>query len=212
MLTTKNLKYTYNNAVALTFPDIECQKGERWLLLGQSGSGKTTLLHLLGGLRTAKDGDVIVNGISLKGLTQEALDQFRGQHIGIIFQKAHFIKALSVEENLALAQSLAGKPIDRDRIKTLLERLNVSHKLKSKPDQLSIGEQQRVAIARALVNKPSVILADEPTSALDDINCDEVVQLLEQQAAEENATLLIVTHDGRLKEKFENQIILNPQA
>lgn len=212
MLATKNLKYTYNDDVALSFPDIECQKGERWLLLGQSGSGKTTLLHLLGGLRTAKDGDVIVNGTSLKSLTQEALDQFRGQHIGIIFQKAHFIKALTVEENLALAQSLADKPVDRNRIKALLDRLNVSHKLKSKPDQLSIGEQQRVAIARALVNKPAVILADEPTSALDDVNCDEVVQLLEQQAAEENATLLIVTHDGRLKEKFEHQIILNPQV
>lgn len=212
MLVTKNLNYTYDNSTALSFPDIECKTGERWLLLGQSGSGKTTLLHLLGGLRTAKDGDVIVNGTSLKGLSQAALDKFRGQNIGIVFQKAHFVRALTVEENLLLAQSLAGQPKDRQRIKVLLERLNVGHKLNSKPDQLSIGEQQRVAIARALVNKPAVILADEPTSALDDVNCDEVIELLEQQAAEENATLLIVTHDGRLKEKFDHQIILNPTA
>ena len=212
MLATKNLKYTYNGSTALSFPDIECKKGERWLLIGQSGTGKTTLLHLLGGLRTAKEGDVIVNGTSLKGLGQAALDRFRGQNIGIVFQKTHFVRALTVEENLLLAQSLAGQAMDKDRIRLLLDRLNVGHKLKSKPDQLSIGEQQRVAIARALVNKPAVILADEPTSALDDVNCNEVVELLEQQAAEENATLLIVTHDGRLKEKFENQITLNTQA
>jgi putative ABC transport system ATP-binding protein len=212
MLQTKNLNYTYDGSTALRFPDIQCKKGERWLMLGQSGSGKTTLLHLLGGLRTAKEGDVIVNGTSLKGLSQGALDQFRGKNIGIVFQKAYFVRALTVEENLLLAQSLAGQALDKQRIKTLLSRLNVGHKLNSKPDQLSIGEQQRVAIARALVNKPAVILADEPTSALDDVNCNEVVELLEQQAAEENATLLIVTHDGRLKEKFEHQIILNPEV
>lgn len=209
MLQTRDLKYSYDGKIMLSFPNISCGKGERWLLLGQSGSGKTTLLHLLGGLRTAENGDVVVGGVSLKNLSKAKLDQYRGKNIGIIFQKAHFVKALNVEENLMLAQSLAGRKISKDRIQDLLDRLNVGHKLKSKPDSLSIGEQQRVAIARALVNKPAIILADEPTSALDDKNCDEVIKLLEQQAQQEGATLLIVTHDGRLKEKFQNAITLD---
>jgi len=136
------------------------------------------------------------------------LDQFRGKQIGIVFQKAYFVRSLTVEENLKLAQKLAGQPISNSRIIELLERLNVFHKLKAKTDSLSSGEQQRIAIARALINKPNIILADEPTSSLDDKHCYEVLELLETQAAQENATLLIVTHDARLKEKFENQIIL----
>jgi putative ABC transport system ATP-binding protein len=208
MLQTSHLQYSYDSNTTLRFPDITCGKGEHWLLLGQSGSGKTTLLHLLGGLLTAKNGSVQVAGTALETLSTAALDQFRGKHIGIIFQKSHFVKSLTVEENLALAQQLAGVKISKTRISELLNHLNVGHKLKSKPDRLSQGEQQRVAIARALVNQPNVILADEPTSALDDVNCNEVIQLLEREANAVGATLLVVTHDGRLKERFEKQIML----
>jgi ABC-type lipoprotein export system ATPase subunit len=208
MLQTSNLQYSYDRNTMLRFPDINCGKGEHWLLLGQSGSGKTTLLHLLGGLLTAKDGSVQVAGTNLEKLSSSALDKYRGRHIGIIFQKSHFVKSLTVEENLMLAQQLAGVKVNRARISELLNHLNVGHKLKSKPDQLSQGEQQRVAIARAIVNQPDVILADEPTSALDDINCNEVIQLLEREANAVGATLLVVTHDGRLKERFEKQIML----
>lgn len=208
MLQTSDLQYAYDGSTRLKFPDIHCKKGEHWLLLGQSGSGKTTLLHLLGGLLTAKNGTVKVSDTDLSKLTSSALDKFRGRHIGIIFQKAHFVKSLTVEENLMLAQQLAGVKVNRERIAELLNHLNVGHKLKSKPNRLSQGEQQRVAIARALVNKPTVVLADEPTSALDDVNCDEVIKLIEREANEVGATLLVVTHDGRLKEKFEKQIIL----
>jgi len=115
---------------------------------------------------------------------------------------------LTVGENLQLAQKLAGVPQDKNRIETLLNRLNIGNKINSKPHNLSQGEQQRVSIARALVNGPDLILADEPTSALDDKNTHEVIKLLENQAEEENATLLIVTHDGRLKEYFKKQILL----
>ncbi len=208
MLKTKNLEYAYDGKTWMKFPDIDCKEGEHWLLLGLSGSGKTTLLHLLGGLRTPKKGDVIIANTNLAELSPSKLDRFRGKHIGIVFQKPYFVRSLSVEENLKLAQLLAGQPVSVDRIKELLERLNVAHKLKSKTDALSSGEQQRVAIARALINKPNIILADEPTSALDDKHCQEVLQLLETQAAQEKATLLIVTHDARLKEKFANQINL----
>lgn len=208
MLQTKNLKFSYDGKNYLDFPDINCQRGEQWLLLGQSGSGKTTLLHLLGGLRKPKEGEILIDGKNTSQLSSTDLDQFRGKNIGIVFQKAHFLKSLTVEENLLLAQQLAGVKKDRQRIISLLDKLNVSHKLNSKTDNLSEGEKQRVAIARALVNHPAVILADEPTSALDDKNCQEVIELLEQQAKEANATLLIVTHDGRLKDLVKNQIEL----
>ena len=208
MLKTKDLEFSYDGKTQMKFPDIDCKEGEHWLLIGLSGSGKTTLLHLLGGLRTPKKGDIIIADTNISKLSHSALDHFRGKQIGIVFQKAYFVRSLTVEENLKLAQKLAGQPISETRIVELLERLNVAHKMKSKTDALSIGEQQRVAIARALVNKPNIILADEPTSALDDKHCDEVLELLETQATQENATLLIVTHDARLKEKFENQIIL----
>lgn len=209
MLQTQNLTYTYAGGSPLTFPDFRCEKNEHWLLLGQSGTGKTTLLHLLGGLLTPTSGDVSVDGTSLPSLGQGQLDKFRGKRIGIIFQEAHFVKALTVGENLLLAQKLAGVAPDKNRAEELLGRLNLHDKFSKKPDQLSVGERQRVAIARALINRPSVILADEPTSALDDQNCQEVAGLLAEQANLAAATLLIVTHDNRLKERFAKRIELD---
>jgi ABC-type lipoprotein export system ATPase subunit len=155
MLQTKALQYSYAGSNQLHFPDIDCKKGEHWLLLGQSGSGKTTLLHLLGGLLSPQEGVVNIDGTNIASLKGSALDRFRGQRVGIIFQKAHFVKSLTVEENMLLAQQLAGAPPSKPRIRALLERLNVGHKYRSKPDRLSAGEQQRVAIARALVNQPA---------------------------------------------------------
>lgn len=208
MLETSNLEYAYPGGGTLRFPDIRCATGDHWLLIGQSGSGKTTLLHLLGGLLSPRNGRVIVEDTDITRLPAHALDRFRGKKIGVIFQRSHFVRSLTVAENLVLAQQLAGLPADRQRISDLLGHLNVGHKLHTRPDRLSVGEQQRVAIARALINRPSVILADEPTSALDDVNCGEVIRLIEREASEVGATLLVVTHDGRLKERFRNQIHL----
>jgi len=208
MLQSENLKYTYNGGANLAFPDIKAGKGEHWLILGQSGCGKTTLLHLLAGLLTPKQGSVRVGETDITKLSGAKLDQFRGQNIGIVFQKPHFVKALTVNENLKMAQYLAGVRQDQQRIGAILDRLNLGHKLKSATQALSEGEKQRVAIARALLNRPAVILADEPTSALDDANCEEVIQLLKTEAAEQQSTLFIVTHDQRLKDRFEHSIVL----
>jgi len=209
MLKTENLSYSYNNTEWIDFPDIHCAADTSHLILGQSGTGKTTFLHLIGGLLQSKKGKVIVNGTDITGLKGQALDKFRGDNIGIIFQQAHFINAISVEENLMLAQRLAGKPIKKKIIHDILSTLNIEHKANSNPKQLSQGEKQRVVIARALINKPAVILADEPTSALDDQNCEEVVKLLEKTAKEVDAALVIVTHDNRLMDYFPNQIRLS---
>ncbi|MEO0338687.1 MAG: ABC transporter ATP-binding protein [Bacteroidota bacterium] len=210
MLHTKDLQFSYKDGKSpvLSFPDIQCDTGEQWLLLGQSGSGKTTLLHLLAGLRTPTSGSVEINGTAIQNLSNQNLDRFRGQNIGVIFQQSHFVRSLSVQENLVLAQRLAGLNVDKAFIKEVLEHLNVDHKLNASTKQLSVGEQQRVNIARALVNRPTVILADEPTSALDDVNTDQVISLLQKEAAAANATLLIVTHDNRLKSIFDKQIEL----
>ncbi len=208
MLTTKQLQFSYTRNQVMNFPDFNLQKGEHWLLLGQSGSGKTTLLHLLGGLLSPTSGSIQIGNTELGQLRASALDQFRGKNIGIVFQKSHFVRALTIGENLALAQQLAGLKPNRERIIELLERLNIGDKLRLKPDRLSIGEQQRAAIARALINQAPIILADEPTSALDDHNATEVINLLEEQAKAQGSTLLVVTHDKRLKDRFPNQIAL----
>lgn len=210
MLKTSGLTYSYNGTgqSVMAFPDIKCETGEHWLLLGQSGSGKTTLLHLLAGMRTPASGKIEVNDTDITKLNAAKLDSFRGRNIGVIFQQPHFVKSLSVCDNIALARSLAGLKANHSEIKILLERLNIGHKMNSRVGALSVGEQQRVAIARAIINQPTIILADEPTSALDDTNTEEVLRLINEMADQVNATLLVVTHDNRLKSEFQNQILL----
>lgn len=209
MLTVTNLVFSYNEENKFQFPNLNCEKGSHWLILGKSGCGKSTFLHLLGGLLKAKSGDIFLNGTNICTLSEAALDKFRGKNIGIVFQKTHLIKALTVEENLLTAQYLAGIAQDKNKINTILKRLNLEEKSKAYPYNLSQGEQQRVSIARALVNDPSIILADEPTSSLDDENAEEVLKLLLDVSDSLGSALIIVTHDARLKSKFDNKIELS---
>ena len=208
MLKSTDLGFAYSPEVGFDFPDIHCESGETLLILGESGTGKTTLLHLLSGLLKPTKGNIYIGDTDITQLNTKELDFFRGQLIGLIFQVSHFVSALSVRENLMLAPYLAGLRPEQERAERLLSQLNLDGKAKRKTYQLSQGQQQRVAIARALMNKPELILADEPTSSLDDTNCYAVAELLEEQAKEANAALVIVTHDQRLKEKFSNQISL----
>jgi len=208
MLITNNLSHQYQGSQRFTFPDIICNQSDTLLILGKSGVGKTTLLHILAGILPPSEGEVIVGGVSLYDLKSSALDTFRGKHIGLIFQKPHFVQSISAEENLSLAQSLIGHKTDKVKIKSLLEQLNIDNRAKAKTKTMSQGEQQRLSIARALINQPKVLLADEPTSALDDESCDEVIALLKQQANAAHAALIIVTHDQRLKDVFSNKVNL----
>jgi ABC-type lipoprotein export system ATPase subunit len=208
MISSSHLSYCYPGASSISFADLAIQTGEQFLLLGESGSGKTTLLHLMGGLLKSQQGSIEVNGTDITKLSQSALDRFRGQHYGFIFQRNHLISALSVEKNLLMAPFLAGLKQDKERVKEVLNQLGIGEKKHAAIRELSFGQAQRVAIARAILNKPSVILADEPTSALDDKNCDRVSDLLLSVADQNKATLIIATHDQRLKNKIKNLIQL----
>jgi ABC-type lipoprotein export system ATPase subunit len=208
MIKTSSLYYSYATEKKIQFSDLTIQTGEQFLLLGESGSGKTTLLHLLGGLLRSQHGSIEVNGTDITRLSESGLDRFRGQHYGFIFQRNHLISALSVEKNLLMAPFLAGLKQDNHRVEEVLTQLGIAEKKRSRIKDLSLGQAQRVAIARAVLNKPSVILADEPTSALDDKNCDRVSDLLLSVATQNKATLIIATHDQRLKNKVKNLIQL----
>ena len=208
MLLTSDISHAYSKELTFNFPDISCENGQTLLVLGQSGVGKTTFLHILAGILKPSQGSVSIENKSLYTLRGNDLDKFRGQNIGLVFQKPHFVQSISAEENLFIAQKMAGQNIDKKYADHLLNALNLSHRKSAKTFEMSQGEQQRLSIARALINKPKVILADEPTSALDDKNCKEVIQLLEQHSEEVNASLVVVTHDNRLKDFFNDKVEL----
>jgi ABC-type lipoprotein export system ATPase subunit len=209
MIRTANLSFSYDSKRTILFPSFSLNRREHCLLLGESGSGKTTLLHLLGGLLRGYSGNLQVNGTELSTLSETELDNFRGKNIGFIFQKNHLISALTVEHNIFMAPYLAGLPVDKIRAQKLLTTLGIEEKMKSAVTEISQGQAQRVAIARAIVNQPPIILADEPTSALDDRSCERVINLLLQVADSHKSTLVVATHDQRLKNKISNQILLN---
>jgi putative ABC transport system ATP-binding protein len=153
-------------------------------------------------------GTIQVGNTNFNSLSGSAKDRFRGENIGIVFQQSQFVKSISVLQNLQLARSLAGLNQDDSLAKGLLDELGVTDRMNARPNQLSIGERQRASIARALVTSPKVVLADEPTSALDDENCAVVAELLQRTVTGHGAALVIVTHDQRLKERFQNTITL----
>ncbi len=209
MIDATRLLFSYPGGVQFRFPDFSCKSEEQWLVLGESGSGKTTFLHLLAGLRTPQSGQVKVQGTDLQSLSAGAIDQFRGKHIGIVFQTPHFLQALTIRQNLALAQKLAGNQVDYKQVDALLDRLGIGHRGHALPRHCSQGEQQRASIGRAVINHPAILLADEPTSALDDKHCNEVLALLDEQSKASKSALIIVTHDQRLKGRIPQTITLS---
>lgn len=208
MLETKGLSFSYPKGEPFNFPSFRVGTGDVLLILGQSGKGKTTLLHLLAGLLIPIKGTVNIDNIALESLSGSTKDKFRGEKIGIIFQQAQFVKSISVLQNLELARSLAGAKPNKQLAEGLLKELGIEKRMYAKPSELSIGERQRASIARALVTEPKVVLADEPTSALDDQNCGLVADLLQKTVNGHGASLVVVTHDQRLKDRFQNSIIL----
>jgi len=202
VLSSVQLSYQYPQGTKLEFPDIHIAKNQHSLLLGDSGTGKTTLLHLLSGLSKPTTGEVHLMNQSLYAMNGTALDAFRAKNLGFIFQEAHLLRNLTVTENIKLAQSLAKNPVDEQAVVEMLDYLQLKDKAHVLPSQLSRGQKQRVAIARAVINRPGLLLADEPTASLDDKNTDLVLQLLFGIASNYGSTLLIATHDKRIKDQF----------
>jgi len=207
MIKTESLKFSYDGKKYFDFPDINLGSGEDLLIIGNSGIGKTTLLHLLAGILKPESGSINISGTDISKFSDTELDKFRGDNIGIVFQKPHFISSLTINENLKLAKYLSPSKTSGDA-KKILESLDIKDKYQQKPNQLSEGEKQRASIALALINSPSLILADEPTSSLDDFNCDNVIKLLKTQAKDHKAQLIVITHDARLKKHFKNNLNL----
>jgi putative ABC transport system ATP-binding protein len=208
IISAENITFSYNKEQSFILPDLYCSAGSTILITGDSGKGKTTYLHILAGLLKPSTGKILIDGTDIVALSEGKNDKFRGQNIGLVFQKSHFISSLTVLENLEMASWLANGNKNTARAKKLLEQLDIKSQENKIPSQLSIGQQQRVSIARALMNEPKVLLADEPTSSLDDKNAEKVIELLTSLSKEYKAALIIVTHDSRIKERFINQITL----
>lgn len=208
MIRTNEVVFQYNSETQFRFPNLQCKAGETLLITGTSGKGKTTLLHLLGGLLKPTSGSIFIDEINICQLSSKKIDHFRGQNIGLILQKAHFIASVNVLENIELASWLTDKTKKQEKAKELLSLLGLEKFASKLPNQLSVGQQQRVSIARALINEPKLLLADEPTSSLDDENAKIVADLLANLSEKYNAALIIVTHDQRLKERFKTAIEL----
>lgn len=198
MIQASALSYAYPGASCIQFPDIDVQQGAIVLMSGPSGCGKSTWLALTAGLVQATGGKLTVAGQDLTNLSNVGADAWRARTIGFLPQKLHLSAALTVTQNLAMAQWAAGQREDSQRIQAALASLEVAELAKRKPAQLSGGQAQRVALARAVLLQPQVILADEPTASLDDEAAASAVRLLVQTAKTFGATLVIATHDGRV--------------
>lgn len=199
MIRTDALTYQYANGPTLVFPDVDVVQGSVLLLSGPSGCGKSTWLALAAGLMVPTSGHITVAGQNLTALKKVAADAWRAGAIGFLPQKLHLSAALSVRQNLMMAQWAAGQVEDAAAIDGALQALGVRALADRKPSELSGGQAQRVALARAVLMRPRVILADEPTASLDDEAAADAVGLLLHTASLRKATLVIATHDARIE-------------
>jgi putative ABC transport system ATP-binding protein len=187
----------------LDIPRWQVEEGSKIAIIGPSGSGKSTFLHMIGGLLKAETGTIHVNGVALHELSEAQRDQFRAQHIGYILQDFHLIPSLTARQNVELvmkpSMSRKEKAAELDQ---WFEQVGLKDRMQHRPSQLSRGQQQRVAIIRALINRPSILLADEPTGSLDWETAGEITDILLSEAVSKHTTLLTVTHDLNLAERF----------
>jgi putative ABC transport system ATP-binding protein len=187
---------------------LEVARGQAIGLVGPSGSGKSTLLMTAAGLERPDSGSVRIGGEEITRLPEDALAQFRGRRIGIVFQAFHLIPTMTALENVAVPLELAGEPDAFERAEAELRSVGLGERLDHYPGQLSGGEQQRVAIARALAPHPTILVADEPTGNLDEATGKDIVDLLFALKRERGTTLLLVTHDSSLAERCDRVVRL----
>ncbi len=180
---------------ALRGVDLQVARGEFLSVVGPSGSGKSTLFHILGGLAPPSDGEVLIDGVDLRKLTESQRTELRQKKIGFVFQKYNLLPTLTAADNIAIAQSLSHTRTRPPNFDEMLGVLGIANRLDHKPRALSGGEQQRVAIARALVNQPAILLADEPTGNLDTENSIAVLEIMRDLNRRTGQTILMITHN-----------------
>ena len=195
-LEIKNLKKTYGKKNVLDGVGLKLEKGKILGLMGPNGSGKTTLLKCIMGLIKPNDGEILIDGKNLVGLSDRDLTEYRRNDVGFVFQHYNLIPNLTALENVEMASEISDNPLEAEKI---LEEVGLGHRLNNFPSQLSGGEQQRVAIARALAKNPKLLLCDEPTGALDYETGKNILRLLQDASRKMGATVVIITHNSLIK-------------
>ncbi|MBE6176708.1 MAG: ABC transporter ATP-binding protein [Rikenellaceae bacterium] len=210
MIKLCNIRKSFGDLEVLHGVSLEVSQGEIVSLVGASGAGKSTLLQIAGSLMRPDSGDVVVDGVSLSGLSDGALSEFRNRRIGFIFQAYHLLAEFTAVENVMMPMLIGGvgRGEAERRATELLDMVAMSHRRGHKPSALSGGEQQRVAIARALANNPAIVLADEPTGNLDTHTRDEIQNLFFELRERTGQTLLIVTHDEALSLRSDRKVVM----
>ncbi len=210
MIQTRNVQFAYGAGPTLHFSDVAVAQGGVLLLSGPSGSGKSTWLALLAALVQPQHGSLQVAGQELMALSGRSADAWRARTIGFLPQKLYLSAALTVQHNLELAYWAAGLPVDAQRVQQVLAQLGVAPLAQRLPAQLSGGQAQRIALARAVLMQPRLVLADEPTASLDDAAAQDAIALLVQAAQQQNATLVIATHDARVAQAIAACAVQTP--
>ena len=185
--------------------NAEIEKGEFCVLLGPSGSGKSTLLNIIGGIDSADDGYISINGEKTKDMNEKSLTLYRRKHLGYIFQMYNLIPNLNIKENIEVGAYLSDSPLDVDELLKALGLYEHRHKL---PNQLSGGQQQRTAIGRAVIKNPDILLCDEPTGALDFKTSKEILGVISDLNQKYGSTVIMVTHNDAIKNMADRVIKL----
>lgn len=180
---------------ALDGVSVDFAKGQFTAIMGPSGSGKSTLMHCAAGLDEVTSGQIFVGDVELSSLKEKQLTELRRDHIGFVFQAYNLVPTLNAIENITLPMMLAGRSADDAWVKTVVDTVGLTTRLKHRPSELSGGQQQRVAVARALASKPDIIFADEPTGNLDSVTGDEILSFMQRASREFGQTIVMVTHD-----------------
>jgi putative ABC transport system ATP-binding protein len=206
---TREYRMKAETVCALAEVSVAVERGDFVAILGTSGSGKSTLLNLFGGLDRPTSGEILFDGQSLAPLSSREMSRYRLRRVGMIFQSFNLIPTMTARENVALALAFAGlgKGDRRGRSLELLDRVGLSKRADHLPSELSGGEQQRVSIARAIANEPQVLLADEPTGNLDSSRAAEVMGVLDEMRRRDGKTIVLVTHDRELADRFATRVI-----
>lgn len=210
LVKVENLSKSFGKIEALKNVNLEINSNDQYVIRGVSGSGKSTLLHLLSGLDRPSGGKIIVEGDDLSQMSDEDLGRYRNQFIGLVFQFHFLLPSMNCLNNIYLPAKIGNcfNSELKKKVNELAEELGVSHCLKKHPYELSGGEQQRINIIRAISLNPKLILCDEPTGSLDSKNTEKVVTLLKELAKSQNASLVVVTHDDKVANHFQNEFFM----